>query len=147
MVGQSIGGVTPVIINIIITSANVAQKDIGFWCFLFATGFLVFTLALIVVCQRTEYFKHYAGEGNAKSGSNPKEVFGKMFQGAKNSWQYCISAWLVFALTLSIFPALTVNIGTTTLRTAMNYDVIFVNTVLVLQSCKNSILQIPSLRG
>ena len=136
MVGQSIGGVTPVIINIIITSANVAQKDIGFWCFLFATGFLVFTLVLIVVCQRTEYFKHYAGEGNAKSGSNPKEVFGKMFQGAKNSWQYCISAWLVFALTLSIFPALTVNIGTS--------DVIFVNAILFQLI---TILQTPSTRG
>ena len=102
-------------------SFNVDQKDIGFWCFLLATIFLLFTLVLIIFCQKAEYFMYYAedraaeGKG-AKAGSGDgtggaKEVIVQMLRGAKHSWQYCLSAFLVFTVSLSVFPAMTVNVG------------------------------------
>ena len=102
-------------------SFNVDQKDIGFWCFLLATIFLLFTLVLIIFCQKAEYFMYYAEdraaeEKGAKAGSGDgtggaKEVIVQMLRGAKHSWQYCLSAFLVFTVSLSVFPAMTVNVG------------------------------------
>ena len=98
-------------------SFNVDQKDIGFWCFLLATIFLLFTLVLIIFCQKAEYFMYYAEDRGAKAGSGDgtgggaKDVIVQMLRGAKHSWQYCLSAFLVFTVSLSVFPAMTVNVG------------------------------------
>ena len=119
MAGQAVGGIFPAVVDIVITSLNVQEKDIGFWCFLIATGVLMVSLLLFLYSSRTAFFKYYAIEGVHEVSADVADVndpppsqrgpaLSRVLHSLRHAWHYCLSVFLVFSVSLSVYPALTV---------------------------------------
>jgi len=125
MAGQSVGGIFPVVVDIIVTSIGIPNKDVGFICFLIATTVLVTNLLIFYVSSKTAYFKFYIREEPIEQAARNDEesivdfetvnsqggsVLSRVSHATRRSWQYCAAIFISFAVTLSVFPALTVNV-------------------------------------
>ena len=113
MAGQAMGGVFPSLVDILFVSVKIEEKDVGFACFLVATMFLIIGFLTFHMGSKTAFFDHFANawptlrqEENREHLRQPAEVATLTILG--RSWQYCISVWLTFTITLAVFPAVTV---------------------------------------
>jgi len=119
MTGQSVGGIFPVVVDIVVTSADIPDSDVGFTCFLIATSVLVVNLVLFYFSSKTTFFKFYIQDDRSSSnsavrdgttGGEGQSVLRRVGHATKKSWHYCAAIFVSFAVTLSVFPALTVNV-------------------------------------
>lgn len=109
MAGQAMGGILPALVDIAFTSVKVPEKDIGFACFLVATLFLMSSLIVFMCTRRTTFFKFYA-EAEPVHPEAAGVRIGSMWPVIKKTWIYCLSVYLIFTTTLTVFPAVTVLI-------------------------------------
>ncbi len=134
MAGQAMGGIFPALVDIAVVSFRVPDQDVGFYCFVTATLVLVACFLGFSWARKTNFFKYYAKrgteqqeqeEGRERVGeeeappTTPDSVSVREQQQQhrrrhsvltvlRHNWQYCLSVYLVFAVTLAVFPAVTV---------------------------------------
>ena len=110
MSGQAMGGIFPALVEVLVVAVRIQPKHIGLASFLVATAVLILALISIFSVKKNPYFLHFSHrstEGASSSGGNGS---GNSFVVFWKIWIYCLSVFLVFATTLSVFPALTVLI-------------------------------------
>lgn len=57
--GVCMGGLGPVIINIVILSMDVDIQMAGFLCFVFSCGLVIVCMILYLLMERTVFYMHY----------------------------------------------------------------------------------------
>lgn len=120
MTGQAMGGIFPAIVNIVVVSVNIHEKYVGFFCFLVASAFLLACLALFIMVNTNPLYRYYA-ESQATPQAPTRDYEGMQNQpaleGEERSSVFLIfskplmyhgSVFLIFCITLSVFPAITV---------------------------------------
>ncbi len=134
MAGQAMGGIFPAVVDIGVVSFAIPDQDVGFYCFLTATILLIVCFLAFSWIRRVDFFKYYAGSSNEQQRTMVQEQSiinhernGNVRQDMQwrqhrrhsvislmhHSWQYCLSVYLVFVVTLSVFPAVTVLVQST----------------------------------
>lgn len=116
MAGQAMGGILPALVDIIVLSLDISERDSGFACFTIATLILIMNFALFGWLIRTDFFRHYARDHDDLL-PHPEDEHSvivhhhiSFWHILSHSWHYCLSVYLVFTVTLSVFPAVTVLI-------------------------------------
>jgi equilibrative nucleoside transporter 1/2/3 len=127
--GQAIGGIFASGTNVVVLALGAAPIDAAFFCFIISVVFLITAFVAYAICSRTEFYKHYSGEGLPSDGEkspedskllsdtpehkikggkvNPLATLGKI-------WPYAVSVLLCFLVTLGCFPAITMHVRSTT---------------------------------
>ena len=93
---------------------QVSPEHIGFYCFLVAFLFVIFSLVAFMAIQTTTFFRHHAGTGDqvglattsattVMSGSTSTYR-----QTLASAWKYLLSVFLIFLSSLTVFPSVTV---------------------------------------
>ena len=112
MMGQAFGGVVPAVTAVLMITFDVQPKLLGPAAF----GAVIVLLALALFCERwlskNKYFLYFAeGKDNHITGDtsdHDAEVDKLCYRDLlKRSWVYLVGGSIVYATTLSIFPALT----------------------------------------
>ena len=94
-------------------------SDVGLTCFLIATSVLVVNLVLFYFSSKTTFFRFYIQDDVSRSNRAVRDrtnegegqsVLLRVSHATKKSWHYCAAIFVSFAVTLSVFPALTVNV-------------------------------------
>jgi len=128
--GQALGGIFASVTNLVFLALGASVVNAAFYDFLIAVLFLGTALAGYIMMTRSEYFQHFVDEGEKAKDAlpmpedkmlvtdekdvkivlpvkvSPLRIFGKISI-------YAISVWLIFAVTLSVFPAVTLLIVST----------------------------------
>ena len=107
--GQAFGGIFASVTNVLVILLGVDPPNAAFFCFLVAVLFLGTALICFIVATRSEFFQYYLDESkvpsteitNVEQRVLPWNVF-------KTISVYGISVFLIFAVTLTCFPAITV---------------------------------------
>ncbi len=133
MAGQAMGGIFPAVVDIGVVSFSVPDQEVGFYCFLTATVVLIFCFLSFSWARRANFFKYHARssdeqqqpmvqeesidhEGNSDMRRQVQQRQHRrhsVISLMHHSWQYCLSVYLVFVVTLSVFPAVTVLVQST----------------------------------
>ena len=97
---------------------QVSPEHIGFYCFLVAFLFVIFSLVAFMAIQTTTFFRHHAGTGDqvgltttSSSSPSPTAMAGSSStyrQSIASSWKYLLSVFLIFLSSLTVFPSVTV---------------------------------------
>ena len=92
-------------------------SSVGFRAF--ATSVLVVNLVLFYFSSKTTFFRFYIQDDVSRSNRAVRDranegegqsVLLRVSHATKKSWHYCAAIFVSFAVTLSVFPALTVNV-------------------------------------
>ena len=117
MAGQSVGGIFPVVVDIIVTSIDIPQRDVGLACFIIATLVLAVNLAIFYFSSKTAFFRFHIrdqvltdGEEESSVAEEEGSLIARVAGASRRSWHYCVAIFVSFAVSLSVFPALTVNV-------------------------------------
>ena len=118
MAGQSVGGIFPVVVDIIVTSIDIPQRDVGLACFIIATLVLAVNLAIFYFSSKTAFFRFHIRDQVLTDGGGDEEesvaeegsLLARVAGASRRSWHYCVAIFVSFAVSLSVFPALTVNV-------------------------------------
>jgi len=112
MSGQALGGIFPALVNIAVIAGDIAPADIGFYCFLTAFIFVVFSLVAYCAVQTTDFFIFYAGINRLTSGESEQDLVrsSSVRMILRNSWRYQVSVFITFMVSLSVFPSVIVLI-------------------------------------
>ena len=93
---------------------QVSPEHIGFYCFLVAFLFVIFSLVAFMAIQTTTFFRHHAGTGD-QVGLNTPSTSAVMSgststyrQSLASAWKYLLSVFLIFLSSLTVFPSVTV---------------------------------------
>ena len=111
MMGQALGGVVPAVVAIAMVAFDIEPKLLGPACFGAVDILLVIAFILERWLSRNKFFLYYAeGKDNLISGDtsdHDAEVDSLCYKDLfKMSWVYLLGGWLVYGVTLSIFPAI-----------------------------------------
>lgn len=118
--GQALGGIFTAAADIIAISFGAPPTATGFVFFIVGTLMLFLSLMMYVVMSKTLFFKYYTSPRTlVKSSLDVDEMSRELlprqnptFIGVlRKMWLYGFSEWLVFATTLSIYPAVTILVG------------------------------------
>jgi len=96
-------------------------QDTGFYCFLIATVVLLACFLSFSWVRRVAFFKFYARRGptlapdssSSEGDQHPhvdhaQEATSSVYGVLHRFWQYCLAVYLIFGVTLTVFPAVTV---------------------------------------
>jgi len=110
MAGQALGGIFPALVNIGVIALQVSPSNVGFYCFLVAFMFVLLSLVLFMMIQTTAFFRHYAGTGDTayRVTDPPHLSWSQLRQILSRCWRYCLSVFILFLTTLTVFPSVTV---------------------------------------
>ncbi len=110
MAGQAMGGIFPAVVDIVTVALKVPDKDEGFYCFLIATVVLIASFLAFSWVQTVKFFKYFSNDHGASSSSvnTSQSENSSVISVVRRNWQYCLSVYLTFTVTLAIFPAVTV---------------------------------------
>ena len=94
---------------------QVSPEHIGFYCFLVAFLFVIFSLVAFMAIQTTTFFRHHAGTGD-QVGLTTSTTTTTVMSGSSSSykqslasaWKYLLSVFLIFLSSLTVFPSVTV---------------------------------------
>lgn len=136
--GQALGGIFAAATNVIVIACGAKPVPAAFADFLIAVIFLMTALVAFIILTKTDFYQHYANEGNDSSnelkdqqekeaeqlietpgegdGSTPTvQVFEKMSTLAivKRIWIWIAAVFLCFFSTLAVFPAITALVEST----------------------------------
>jgi len=130
--GQAFGGIFASVTNVLVILLGVDPPNAAFFCFLVAVLFLGTALVCFLVATRSEFFQYYLDEKKVPTteitnveDDTTDDVKGKFLQNSEVEikapkqrvlpWNvfktisvYGISVFLIFAVTLGCFPAITV---------------------------------------
>lgn len=120
--GQALGGVFTAIIEIITLTFSANPSKSAFVFFMIGNGLLVLALIAYVLMSRTRFFKYNTVDKilAVKSLQQQLEIAGgpssqlnePSFKAVLNKmWLYGFTEWLVFVVTLSIYPSVTVLVS------------------------------------
>ncbi|XP_055594701.1 equilibrative nucleoside transporter 1-like [Uranotaenia lowii] len=135
--GQALGGIFTALADVIAISFGAPATATAFVFFIIGTVVLLLSLILYLIMSRTLFFKyHTASQSLMKSSLDvdgmSRELLPRQsptFVGVlKKIWLYGFAEWLVFVTTLSIYPAVTILVGSQTRGHAWN-DVYFLPVV------------------
>ena len=92
---------------------QVSPENIGFYCFLVAFLFVIFSLVAFMAIQTTAFFRHHAGTGDqvglTTTASTVMPGSASTYrQSVASSWKYLLSVFLIFLSSLTVFPSVTV---------------------------------------
>ena len=93
---------------------QVSPEHIGFYCFLVAFLFVIFSLVAFMAIQTTTFFRHHAGTGDqvgltTTSASTVMVGSSASYrQSLASAWKYLLSVFLIFLSSLTVFPSVTV---------------------------------------
>lgn len=126
MLGQAVGGVFPAIAVIVILALNIPEQEVGFTCFLVATGFLVISVMTFYYANRSNFFQYFLrGCTTARKISETEDVETQQQQQLAESRRlpstnllhliykskfYCVAIFFTSFFTLCVYPSLTVLI-------------------------------------
>jgi len=113
MAGQALGGIFPALVNIFVIAMNVTPINLGFYCFLVAFIFVIFSLVAYCAIQTTNFFMFHAGTGdNPESQDAVRGVIGfvELKSILEKCWKYVLSVFFIFFTSLSVFPSVIVLI-------------------------------------
>jgi len=109
MAGQALGGIFPALVNIAVIALKVTPEKLGFYCFLVAFLFVIFSLVAFMAIQTTDFFRHHAGTGDqAVSVSSSSSSPASYRDSLATAWKYLLSVLLIFLSSLTVFPSVTV---------------------------------------
>jgi len=123
--GQAVGGIFASGTNVVVLALGATPTQAAFFCFVLSVVFLGTALVAYFVATRSEFYRHYLGEGDAQVHDdhklldnspqhktkipvkvNPLSVLGSI-------WPYGLAVFLTFMVTLGCFPAITVRVKST----------------------------------
>jgi len=130
LTGQGLGGVFAALINILLLAVVNDEVNAAFYCFLLSVLFLCGSTIAFVYMSRTAIYRHYTAPHTVKFNTDEAEQQpllsseGKPAPTAAPSprqevnigsvlraiWEEAVTVFLIFLVTLSCFPALTVLI-------------------------------------
>lgn len=105
------GGIFTAVVQIISLATGESSVKSAFFYFMIGNAVLVVTLALYVVLSRSVYFQFHLTQQLDNTVTIQTEVSSEGIDYLKilnRIWIYGISEWLVFVITLSIYPGVTV---------------------------------------
>lgn len=118
--GQALGGIFSALAEIIALTFGAAPTVTAFVFFIVGTLVLLCSLVLYVVMSKTLFFKYYTSPRTLMKSSldvddMTRELLPRQeptFMGVlRKIWLFGFSEWLVFVTTLSIYPAVTILVG------------------------------------
>ena len=109
MQGQGLGGILSSGLSVILLLLGSGDTvEVATWYFVFATIFLLVSLLFYVTVNYNSFYKHFLGNekdlGSISQAEN-KSPFGHL-KVVKKIWKLMISIFLVYALNMSVYPAL-----------------------------------------
>ena len=119
--GQAIGGVLVSGVNVLILGLGATAGNAAFSCFLTSILFLISALASFLAVTRTAFYKYHIGDKITpdnlklleKETSPSPQVIISPLRILRQIFPYAFSVFLVFLITLSAFPALTMLVVST----------------------------------
>lgn len=120
--GQALGGVFTAIAEIVTITFSASAKNSAFIFFMIGNLLLILSLIAYILMSRADFFKYYtveklqiakkqeqrivSGNGSSTVSMEPsfKNVLNKI-------WLYGFTEWLVFVVTLSVYPSVTVLVN------------------------------------
>ena len=118
--GQALGGIFAAASNVIILSFGTNHVDAAFWDFLIAIVFLASALIAFIILTKSEFYQFYAKDGviQDKPKLDDPQVLDQQQKLSsmailKQIWVWILSVFLCFFVTLSVFPAITVLVKST----------------------------------
>jgi equilibrative nucleoside transporter 1/2/3 len=124
--GQALGGIFASGTNVVVLALGATPTQAAFFCFVLSVIFLGTALVAYMVATRSDFYKHYLGEGDSQEKHddhklletspdhkpklpvkvNPLSVMAQI-------WPYGLAVLLTFLVTLGCFPAITVRVQST----------------------------------
>lgn len=121
--GQALGGIFSAAADILALSFGAPPTSTAFVFFIVGTLVLLLTLIMYIIMSKTLFFKyHTASRTLMKSSLDVDGLSRELLPRAEPTfwgvlrkiWLYGFSEWLVFVTTLSIYPAVTILVGSQT---------------------------------
>ncbi|XP_053694525.1 equilibrative nucleoside transporter 1 [Sabethes cyaneus] len=118
--GQALGGIFTASVDIIALSFGAAPTATAFVFFIIGTLVLLLSLILYLIMSKTLFFKYYTSSQTLMRSSLDVDEMSRellprhspTFIGVlRKVWLFGFSEWLVFVTTLSIYPAVTILVG------------------------------------
>lgn len=117
--GQALGGVFTAIAEIVTITFSTDDRKSTFIFFIIGNVLCVLSVITYIILPRTNHFKYYTVDkcriGQSRNDQRGSDVIAQMepsFKTVMNKiWMYGFAEWLVFAVTLSVYPAVTVLVN------------------------------------
>lgn len=115
--GQALGGVFTALVEIITLTFGVSAKAAAFVFFMIGNVILVVSLGAYISMSKTTFFKYYTVDRLALVRQQEERRGGHVetepsFRHVINRvWLYGFTEWMVFAVTISVYPAVTVLVN------------------------------------
>jgi len=128
--GQAVGGIFASGTNVVVLAMGASATDAAFFCFVISVVFLLTALVAYGVCTRTDFYQHYLGEKpqdletkqvedskllqkDEKDGSPRLPIKVNPLRVMLQILPYASAVLLTFLVTLSAFPAITMQVVST----------------------------------
>lgn len=117
--GQALGGVFTALVEIVTITFSTDDRKSTFIFFIIGNVLCVMAIVTYIILPRTNHFKFYTVEKSSprpsrceESGSDAVAPIEPTFKEVLNKiWMYGFAEWLVFVVTLSVYPSVTVLIN------------------------------------
>lgn len=115
--GQALGGIFAALAEILSLTFGASPKTSAFVYFMIGNFVLLMALMSYVVMSRTDFFKYFTVEKLALIKASQQSISDRAtlepnFYGVlRKIWIYGFSEWLVFVVTLCVYPSVTVLIS------------------------------------
>lgn len=118
--GQALGGVFTAIAEIVVITFSANESRSAFIFFIIGNVLLALSLIVYLILPRTKHFRYYTVDKwsmrklRSEQHSNdtvPIQVEPNFKNVLNKIWMYGFAEWLVFAVTLSVYPAVTVLVN------------------------------------
>lgn len=114
--GQALGGIFSALAEIVTLTFAAEAKTSAFIFFMIGNVVLFICLILYIISSRTLYFKYFTVERSKETleerGENGQSLAEPNFKDVINKiWLYGFTEWLVFAVTLCVYPSVTVLVN------------------------------------
>ena len=96
-------GVLPAVINIAVLGLNPPPATTGLACLSIAVAVIVLALPLYYFASKSDFYIYHSGVEL----TNQKATVNDYFEVVRKSWLYIISVFLVYSVSISVYPAVT----------------------------------------
>lgn len=112
--GQALGGIFAALAQIISLTFGASAKTSGFVYFMIGNFVLILSLVTYIIMSRTAYFRYFTVEkvalikASQQSLTDRSSLEPNFYVVLRKIWIYGFSEWLVFVVTLCVYPSVTV---------------------------------------
>ena len=108
MTGQSLGGLIPAAVAVVLTSATVEAPILGPAAFVFVVSFIVMAHVLFYKLSKNRYFLYHTEIDDTHEANHDSEVDQICYkQIVASCWPYLVTGFVNYATSLCVFPAIT----------------------------------------